>query len=215
MPIEYKIFGKTPFTVTNEMRRFAKNYTPVHMEDIVKAKRIFEWMRENIEYDHSVKLRNSEYRYKPAHEVYSTKMAICLDQAFLYTTLVREAGIESKIVFINVDERENEVCHACSSIEIDGDILLVDPAQNKFDAMHRDYKIFSDEEAIRAYFGYRHTYGKNENGHARNSEIVNWENRVRENEIETIERKKMARDLTFGIVAITYLIFYANYMLNH
>lgn len=168
MPVEQKVFGKTPFTMTNEMKRKVGAIVSNVNCEIKKAEAIFDWMRNNIEYDYNV--REGNYFYKPAHYVYYTKKGVCLDQSYLYTGFAREIGLESYVALINLDENDSKVYHACSTLFINGDIYFIDPAQNKFDAMHKKYNIVNDRTIIDQYYSFLHSYEPREGGFYKKSE---------------------------------------------
>lgn len=162
MPVQYKIHGLTPFTMTNEMRRLCSEFSKGGYDELEIAKNIFSWMHSNVRYDYKIMefwtrvLKG--YKYKSAHEVFGNRKGVCLDQGYLYTCFARESGLESNIVEVYKDNSGKDVCHACSSVIIDGDVYLVDPAYNSFDIIHQRYKILSDDEAVSEYFALNHSY---------------------------------------------------------
>lgn len=222
MPIEQKIFGKTPFTITNEMKRKARDIASKNYCEIDKAEAIFDWMCDNIEYDYSVQEGN--YIYKTAHHVYYTKKGVCLDQSYLYTTLAREVGLKAGIASVMIDEKGESVCHACSSLNIEGDLYLVDIAYKKFDIEHQSYERFTDKGTIGHYLDLSHSYEETEEGIYKKSEdleskIANVRNLKINDEMVMLQRKKdqIANDFNSMMAKVSGLamLAYAVYRMNH
>lgn len=157
MPIEYLISGKTPFTIINPMKNILEEIIDDETDKLKKAELIFNWMQKNITYA-TTKKQGKEYCYRPAHEVFLSKSGICFDQAILYTVLARHAGINSAIADIYINENNKKSNHACSCIEIKGDLYFVDTAKNKFDIQHKGYHLWDDKKAIENYFKWNHSY---------------------------------------------------------
>lgn len=159
MPIEYLISGKTPFTIINPMKNVLEEIIDDETGKLKKAELIFNWMQENIAYAISKK-QSRQYCYCSAHEVFLSKSGICFDQAILYTVLARHAGINSAIADIYINENNKKLNHACSCIEIKGDLYFVDTAQDKFDIQHKGYNLWDDKKVIEYYFKWNHSYRK-------------------------------------------------------
>ena len=68
-------------------------------------------------------------------------------------------GIKSSFVNVSVDNTGRNVSHACASVSINGRDILVDPAYQTFDIIHKKYRPVSDSEAIRDYQSWRHNLG--------------------------------------------------------
>ena len=144
-------FHAEPFRVYSGM--ISKTYDLVSeypVGNLNRALSIFNWMDSNFFYDKNTK------RYQIASKTFKTRRGMCLEFGVLYTTLARIAGIESNIVTVDQNYKGESVDHACSSINLDGKIVLVDVAYHKFDVKHNKYKILSDEDTIfKFYFHYQ------------------------------------------------------------
>lgn len=142
---------ENPFIINSEVVKIIKDYTSDIKNDEEKAKRIFDWMHQNIEYDN---LRNDN-KYQNSKETLEHRSGICGEMAFLYITMARAAGLKSKYVSVKVDCDNKKVNHGCAAVYIQNNPILVDPAYNKFDIYHRKYKILNDNEITENFVYWR------------------------------------------------------------
>ncbi len=126
-----------PFAIPEHVVGYLRSLVKNKESDIEKAKAIFDWMQKDIE------CGNLDGRYKSANDVLKSGSGVCGERAFLYVTAARSVGLKSGFVVVNETEdgRNN---HACASVDINGKIILVDPAYHKFDVHHRKYEIKND-----------------------------------------------------------------------
>ena len=142
---------ENPFILNSELVKIIKDYTADIKSDEEKAKRIFSWMHQNIDYDN---LRNNN-KYQNSKETLERKLGICGEMAFLYITMARAAGLKSKYVSVKVDCDNKKVNHGCAVVYLQNNPILVDPAYNKFDIHHRKYNILNDNEITENFIYWR------------------------------------------------------------
>ncbi|HII15239.1 MAG TPA: transglutaminase domain-containing protein [Nanoarchaeota archaeon] len=134
----------TPFIFTPEITAIARRlnvYSGFHT-----ARNIFEWMLANISYIDDEKFRDSA-------EVFEEKIGNCAEQAFLYITIARCAGLKAGFADVSIDSHGKPVRHACSCVELERN-LLVDTAYETFGINHIAYRLLDDDElsGIYSYF---------------------------------------------------------------
>jgi len=142
---------ENPFIINSELVKIIKGYTANIKNDEKKAKRIFSWIHQNIDYDN---LRNNN-KYQNSKETLERKLGICGEMAFLYITMARAAGLKSKYVSVKVDCDNKKVNHGCAVVYVQNNPILVDPAYNKFDIHHREYNILNDNEITKNFVYWR------------------------------------------------------------
>lgn len=116
-----------------------------------KAKAIFDWMQENVQYDHN----KADGTYKTAHEVFIDGLGVCGEMAFLYITMARCCGLRSNYVSVRRDCHGDSVYHACASVYPDNREILVDPAYHQFGIRHRTYTILNDSQMLTRFLNWR------------------------------------------------------------
>ncbi|MBU3941472.1 MAG: transglutaminase-like domain-containing protein [Nanoarchaeota archaeon] len=142
---------ENPFILNSELVKIIKDYTADIKNDEEKAKRIFSWIHQNIDYDN---LRNDN-KYQNSKETLERKLGICGEMAFLYITMARAAGLKSKYVSVKVDCDSKKVNHGCAVVYIQNNPILVDIAYNKFDIHHKKYNILNDNEITENFIYWR------------------------------------------------------------
>lgn len=143
-----------PFKLSSDMVKIAVDITAKAEDDLAKAKLLFDWMQESIQYDFE-KLREIEEQesdtYKDSVEVFEYQTGVCGEQAILYVAMSRTADLTSNYVSVRVDHSGKSVRHACASVSLPEHTILVDPAYHTFDVRHQQYEILNDEEAARRF----------------------------------------------------------------
>ncbi|MFP4424699.1 MAG: transglutaminase-like domain-containing protein [Candidatus Woesearchaeota archaeon] len=154
---------RNPFIITKQAALEVSDATRDATTNRDKARKIFDWFMENIDYDNE-KLRNAKEgkfkSYRNSKEVLKEGMGLCGEMAYLYTTMARYVGLHSNYAIVKVDAHGSNVSHACSAVFLDSldDIpdpkkkhILVDPAYKQFDIQHKAYAILPDRLAIADY----------------------------------------------------------------
>ena len=151
---------KTALFVNAEIAVLAKRFYNDYFWHHTRAYAIFEWMTRNVRYDEE-KLHRIEAGGNPPmrgpRETLEEKKGVCIEQAYLYTSIARAANLEAGIVDV-LKTRDGKREHACSSVKLWGDIYYVDPAYETFAIKHRKVRRMSDLE-VEEYF---HTMNKRE-----------------------------------------------------
>jgi len=143
-----------PFAVDSELVRLVNRRTSALKSERSKAKSIFDWCMEHINYGTTKK----EFGYSNSLEVFRNREGICGEMAFLYIALTRSIGLCSSYVSVIKDFQKKRVRHACAVVYPKRDIrkkLFVDIAYQRFDIQHKKVKILSDAEAISRYQQWR------------------------------------------------------------
>ncbi|GEM_PF-5911252 len=120
-------------------------------DDIGKARAIYDWITKNVAYDKEKGARPRIPPYRNANETYADKQGVCVELAYLYTAMARIAGLPCKKVTVTVNNRGEQVSHACAAVMAEGRQILVDPAYHLFDAQHKRYVTLPDDQAVQEY----------------------------------------------------------------
>jgi hypothetical protein len=111
---------------------------------IDKAKAVYDWMIDNIEYDHDRKKSIDDgidrMHFDP-EDVIERGKGVCSDMAVLYVALARGMGLSAHYALVETDCFGKDICHACAVVDLQTKQLQVDPAYKQFDARHQKYKI--------------------------------------------------------------------------
>ena len=133
-------------------------YNGVTLEQGEKAKRIYTWISENINYDdnkaENISEKTSEYK-SGAIEAFETRKGICFDYSCLYVAMAREAGLKVRIVTGEGFNGKEWGPHSWNEVYLPekNQWITVDPtfgkAGNYFDSKknsesHRDGKIVGE-----------------------------------------------------------------------
>ncbi len=140
------------------INRKAKELTKNAKSSREKAKRIYTWISENINYDdnkaENISEKTSEYK-SGAIEAFETRKGICFDYSCLYVAMAREAGLKVRIVTGEGFNGKEWGPHSWNEVYLPekNQWITVDPtfgkAGNYFDSKknsesHRDGKIVGE-----------------------------------------------------------------------
>jgi hypothetical protein len=139
-----------PFVIDSGLIRIIRNYTRFYPGKEDRARAVFNWIENNIDYG------NSEWypRYRNSSEVLKKRKGVCGEMVFLYITMARSVGLKCSYVAVRRDCNNQKVHHACAIVDA-GRKILVDPAYNTFDIHHCQYKVLSDKEVIECFKQWR------------------------------------------------------------
>jgi len=137
-------------SLVNQLSKFIIPAAPA----IDKAKTIYDWIVNNIEYDHGRKKAIDDrlddgVPYHPEVTL-SRSRGICSDMTMLYITIAREMGLKVHFADVSVDCKGKNICHACAVVDTQSGRYQVDPAYQQFDARHKKYRIISEPAVKRA-----------------------------------------------------------------
>lgn len=134
-----------PFQITSLIAETAEKLVKNRSIDEDKARAIYDWIEGSIRYGERRRGKNG---YRTAAEVMQDGEGVCGEMAVLNVVMNRSVGLKSNYVSVTVDFQGKDVLHACSSILINGNALLSDPAYHTFGIRHKRYKILPDAEAV-------------------------------------------------------------------
>jgi len=110
-----------------------------------RAKTIYDWVAQNIEYDYDrLKAVNAGTERPVLHpgEVLEKRKGICSDMAYLYVTLSRQFGLQAQYARVTTKDHNGKTAyHACAIVMLDGKGVQVDPTHKIFEAHHQEYCI--------------------------------------------------------------------------
>ncbi len=132
-----------------EVNRITRDL-PTRMD---KARAIFGWFEENINYS-----KSGDVGYRNSEEVYCQKQGICGEMSYLYITLARSAGMQAEMAYVDRDAYGKEVHHACAWVSVEGGDILVDPAYHAFGIRHESYRTLSDREVTELFRDWRYCH---------------------------------------------------------
>ncbi|MBS3106970.1 transglutaminase domain-containing protein [Candidatus Woesearchaeota archaeon] len=139
-----------PFAISNELIDIIRRETRHCSTREAKARRIFDWMQEHIDY------RKRGFRpYATSLETFRRGGGVCGEQAFLYVSMARSTGLRSGYVSVSRDYKHKKVHHGCASVDIERGRILVDPAYHTFDIKHCKYEHLRDVEIIDRFYEWR------------------------------------------------------------
>ncbi len=116
-----------------------------------KARSIFDWMQNNIDYGKSMRTNG----YKNAEEVMRDREGVCGEMAYLYVVMARTVGLTSHYTSVKVDCFGRNVKHACAWVDLEPGDLFIDPAYHTYDVKHKEVKVLLDGEASHWYEEWR------------------------------------------------------------
>lgn len=149
---------ESPFALTRELFETAIEWKGIEPKS-ERAKKVFDWIIENIEYDYEkyqrIKKGKPPGKIRSGKSTYRDRCGICSEQAYLYVAMARAAGLKSGFVEVSVDSTGGEVRHACAYVEIEGGYILADPAYKAFPAPHKAFKEISDDTALGMFQAWR------------------------------------------------------------
>jgi len=132
-----------PFLLSDELVRIANAETTKYETEMDRAKALFKWIDDNIDYS-----RSDGRGYRQSLEVLRDNQGNCLDMAVMYTAMARAVGLSSNCVDVEIDHSGKEVNHACAGVHMGEGLILVDPAYHSFDIKHRGFREYSDAEFL-------------------------------------------------------------------
>ena len=143
-----------PLTRTLEMDHWAKELTAGATNDVQKAKMLFDGLACHVD----VGLR--AYGKRTAADVFADwdkpgASFPCMDYALLYVSLARAAGLRTYFVLVQQECDDRKVPHACASVVVGDQILLVDAAYRWFGAPHKQFALLDDVQASAAWLSYQ------------------------------------------------------------
>lgn len=138
-----------PFIADSQLVLLVNQQLKGVKKDYEKARRIYDWMEQNIDYgDPDIVKRRG---YSNSKETLRSKSGICAEMTFLYVTMARSAGLVAKVADVTRDHEGKRVEHACAAVSADGRWVLADVAYHTFDIQHQKFRLMSDREVIRHY----------------------------------------------------------------
>jgi hypothetical protein len=173
IPIKYNIIvtedSMNPFNIDYEMATVINEKFKSETNEIDRAKAIFDWMVNNIDYDYyKCDMKNQGYKQdvSQSKDVFKLKKGVCGEMSYLYVVFARCSGLKANYVYVNRDCYGTNVYHACAGLFIDDPHLftergslpqtqnkpiLIDIAYKMFDVKHQIYEIYSDKKAVEMY----------------------------------------------------------------
>lgn len=131
-----------PFIMPYKLIPIAESMNKGQLHD--KLKKIFDYFQDNIAY-------SSDYpRQRNSLDVFNEKKGNCIEQSFLFVTMARFLGFNSRVAFVSKDNEGDKVNHACSAVDYKDGYVLIDTTYHKFDINHQQYNIVDDDE-VRKY----------------------------------------------------------------
>jgi len=138
---------ESPFMINSQLIRVIRSQTREFQSKESKARTIYDWIEQNIEYGKIGRYRN----YINSKEVLSYSRGICAEMAFLYIAMARSVGLKSNFVSVDIDSFGKHVSHACAAVETERGLVLVDPAYHMYDVKHKRYQIWNDKSIMREF----------------------------------------------------------------
>jgi len=135
-----------PFVISSSLVKIIKNHTRNAQTKESKAKSVYHWMSENINYGGN----RRQNGYRNSKEVLVTKEGVCGEMTFLYIAMTRCIGLRSAYVSVRRDMTGRNVTHACAVVDVGRDVY-VDVAYNTYNIKHLKQRILCDAEVIRRF----------------------------------------------------------------
>jgi transglutaminase-like putative cysteine protease len=142
----------SPFVISSELAAVINTHTKGLHSDEAKAKAIFDWMENNIEYGNSKRM----YGYSTAKETLHNRQGICGELAFLYCAMGRNVGLQADFVRVYVDFLGKKVDHGCAMVDFGYETMLVDPAYHQYGINHLEFRKMSDVEVNKCFEQWRY-----------------------------------------------------------
>lgn len=120
-------------------------YAEVNGDPIRYSKAIFDWCLKNIEY------KKQPTGYKTARETFNSRSGVCGEMAVLFIALLKQKGLKSDYVKVEIDSEGKNVNHACAGVNFSGKYELIDIAYKEFGVAHQKWYIRSEEELYNKY----------------------------------------------------------------
>lgn len=135
-----------PFQINDAIKNQAAMITRGAQDDLSKAKAIFNWFEQHINYGD--KKRPHDVGYRNSKEVFTDLEGVCGEMAVLYVVMARSVGLKTNFVHVTVDSQGKAVQHACVVIYRGGEVILADPSYHTFNAKHQEFAVKTDVEAV-------------------------------------------------------------------
>lgn len=137
-----------PLSTTAEMSHWVRTLTDGATNDLQKARMLFDSLSRHLD--------PGPGGTRTAREVFADwnkpgSSFLCLEYAHLYVALARSVGLQAFVVDVAEDYEGRQVRHACASVFISGQALLVDPAYGWFGVPHKSFKVVDDFQAVIDY----------------------------------------------------------------
>lgn len=128
-------FALTPSGYVNSDHEAIRNITKAiiteNMTDLEKAKAVHDWVTKNITYDTAAYYQGT-VDMNTALQVINSKKGLCRDYSFVYASLARSAGLQTKVVYGDAWNNTSKAYekHAWNEVCIDGKWISVDTTWN-------------------------------------------------------------------------------------
>ena len=150
----FRIPKNSPMRQSPKVKRLARELTTETETDDEKARAVYDWMRENVDYGWSGMV-GGPFFCRNAPHVLRTKQGVCVEQAVLCTALSRAAGLDAQMGVI-VDEHGNPGDHGFCAVKKKGkdaeELLIVDTMSEEFGKIYLDTpgtpKVVSDKYVL-------------------------------------------------------------------
>lgn len=143
---KYQNYYTNIFYCTTPMKSLADSFfQQVNGNYFLFAKKVFDWAVENLTYEDTHDL----LQYKTSREVYQSKKAICGEMAIFFNSILKYKGFSPIYIHVDVDHSGKKVNHACTGIEINGRVTLMDISYKQFDISHQKWNMVSDSDLVR------------------------------------------------------------------
>lgn len=135
-----------PFQVDDAIKNRAIAIARGLGDDGAKARAIFDWFVQNVNY--GAQKRPDNLGYRTSNEVFTDREGVCGEMAVLYIVMARSVGLKANYVSVTKDNQDKDIVHACAAVYLGQEPTLVDPAYHAFDAKHQAFAIKTDAEAV-------------------------------------------------------------------
>ncbi len=140
-----------PFVIDKRMNTLVWNeFSRLSPEEC--ATTIHAWMRTTIRYGVS---RRQNENYRNSIEVFYDGEGVCGEQAILYITLARAAGIPANYTIVKRNCNGSRTLHACSAVDLEGELFLVDTVYTHPFINHAKYYVLTDQQFFERFYTYR------------------------------------------------------------
>ena len=125
-----------------------------------RAIAVYNWVSENFKWD--TRDFNQGYLYSTASETFKNRKGKCSDFGFLYTSMARVAGLDSRYVLVREAFNGDKTAHACSGVYVKdySGLVLVDMMVPAWDVKHRSFDPLSDNQVFDLYRDYCLNFNK-------------------------------------------------------
>jgi len=142
---------QNPFVISPSLVQIIRRHTNKYASPEEKARAIFDWIQDNIEYGKSKRING----YKNSKETLDDREGVCGEMAFVYITMARSCGLKSAYATVTLDYEGKQVSHGCAIVDLGDRDILVDPAYHTFDIRHRRYAVLTDGQILEIFNQWR------------------------------------------------------------